>query len=87
MQAADYYHSTNIMKMKTKTFSEQDLKVLTTDGFFERYFQETRHATTGYEAWMLVEEIYRSITGEYRWKNVNAFRMALYRYLRKSGRK
>lgn len=87
MQAVDSYHSMNMMKMKTKTFSEQDLKVLRDEGFFERYFQEMRHATTGYEAWMLVEDIYRSITGENRWRNVNAFRMSLYRYLRKSGKK
>lgn len=74
--------------MKTmKTFSEHDLEVLRDEGFFERYFQELRRCAHGYEAWMKTEEIYRSITGEYRWKTVNAFRMSLYRYLRKSGKK
>jgi len=70
-----------------KTFSEQDLKVLQDEGFFERYFLELRGCAHGYEAWMKTEDIYLSITGVHRWHSVNAFRMSLYRYLRKSGKK
>lgn len=63
---------------------EEDLKVLTEDGFIERYRQERARHKTGRTAYEAVESVYIGIVGKRRYRSANAFRQALYRRRKKT---
>lgn len=69
-----------------RAFDEEDLRVLTEEGFIARYEQECKQGVTYKKAYELTEDVYEHITGVKRYKSANAFRQLLYRR-RKRGRK
>lgn len=75
--------------MKVKLVTEDELKVLTIDGFVERFDRElgildeaTGKYPSQHKAWERTEAVYKRLTGEHRFKTFNAFRMALVRWRR-----
>ena len=66
-----------------KYFEEEDLKVLTEEGFVERYEKECLKGITYKAAYENVESVYVSIVGKRRYRSPNAFRQMIYRRRKK----
>ena len=56
-----------------------DLRTLSTEGYFARYEDECKRQPTFREAWQTTEEVYRCISGKPRYTSYNTFRVALSR--------
>ena len=69
--------------MMVRYFEEEDLKVLTDDGFIARYEQELRKGCTKLKAYENTEAVYARITGKRRYNSANAFRQRIYRRRKK----
>ena len=69
--------------MMVRYFEEEDLKVLTEEGFVERYDRECRKGIPYKAAYENVEAVYVNIVGKRRYRSPNAFRQMLYRRRKK----
>ncbi len=70
--------------MMVRYIEEEDLKVLTEEGFVERYEKECRKGITYKAAYENVEAVYVSIVGKRRYQSPNAFRQMIYRRRKKT---
>lgn len=66
-----------------RCFEEEDLKVLTEEGFIARYEKECRKGISYKSAYENVEAIYVGIVGRRRYRSQNAFRQLIYRRRKK----